>query len=412
MPRQILTLLLLIGSFTLPAQNHLISYTHLETVDKDGLMAEVKKNKIPKSLVDIHYSVDIYDIDYWTQWHDGTKIKASGLYYVPKDYDEAMAQVVYHHGTSVKRQRGAMGFNGEGRLCVGMAVDGYAVLFPDYIGLGRGEKFHLYQHAESEGQASVDMLFAIQELDSILGLKKTEQLFLTGYSQGGHATLATNQMIQAQFADDFTVTASSPMSGAYDMDGAQSTVLFMEYTQPHYLPYVLKGYNEVYKIVPYDYWNAFVEPYDTMVRMMFASGEHSVGQINDALPSVPKNMFKQQLFDEYVNNPEFPLRKRLQENSFLNWKPENPVQICYCRDDEEVMAQNAKNAYKSMKKLGAEHVRLKRAGKKFRHGKCAVPSFLYTKMYFDSFRKGSEKGRKGPIWNRFLITIGKRFLRK
>lgn len=393
------------------AQTRLISYTLIDTVDKNSLIQEVKKNKIPKALVDINYSVNIYDITYWTKWYDGTPIKASGLYYVPKGCNKPMAEVVYHHGTAVKPERGPMGFNGEGRLCVGFAVDGYAVLFPDYIGLGHGEKFHLYQHSESEGEASVDMLFAIQELDSILGLKKNGELFLTGYSQGGHATMATNKMIQEKYSDKFKVTAASPMSGAYDMDGVQSKVMFRHYTQPHYLPYLLRGYNAVYKILPYDYSKAFKAPYDTMIVNMF-DGKHSVGQINKALPDVPEKMFKDSLLNQYVNNPDFPLHKYLKENSFEDWKPNNPMQICYCRDDEEVLSKNAIVTYHSMKKLGAKHLRLKKAGKKFTHAKCAVPSFLYTKMYFDSFRKGSENGKKGPIFKRFLITIGKRFLRK
>ena len=67
------------------------------------------------------------------------------------------------------------------------------VIIPDYIGLGKGDKFHLYQNSESEATASIDMLLAIQELNIEFGIKINKQLFLTGYSQGGHACMATHK---------------------------------------------------------------------------------------------------------------------------------------------------------------------------------------------------------------------------
>ena len=47
--------------------------------------------------------------------------------------------------------------------------------------------------------------------------------------------------------------------------------------------------------------------------------------------------------------------------------------------------------------------------KKFNHFDCAGFSAIYTKFYFDSFRKGSKGGRKGPIMKRFMITMAKLF---
>ena len=52
---------------------------------------------------------------------------------------------------------------------------------PDYIGLGKGDKFHLYQNSESEATACIHMLLAVQELKTELKVKTNELLFLTGY---------------------------------------------------------------------------------------------------------------------------------------------------------------------------------------------------------------------------------------
>ena len=50
--------------------------------------------------------------------------------------------------------------------------------------------------------------------------------------------MAVHKYIQEHPEAGLSVTASSPMSGAYDMVGAQSETMFQEYTQPWYLPYL------------------------------------------------------------------------------------------------------------------------------------------------------------------------------
>ena len=37
---------------------------------------------------------------------------------------------------------------------------------------------------------------------------------------------------------------------------------------------------------------------------------------------------------------------------------------------------------------------------------------MHAKMFFDSFRKGSKKGNRGPLGKRFLIGVGKANLAK
>ena len=66
-------------------------------------------------------------------------------------------------------------------------------------------------------------------------------------------------------------------------------------------------------------------------------------------------------------------------------------------------------AYNTVIENGAKHVRLKQVGKKYNHRQCADFSVIHTKYYFDSFRKGSERGRKGPLLRRFVLGMGKLF---
>lgn len=362
---------------------------------------------IPRIIMPVKNGVDAYDITYKTTYGDGSEVVASGIYFVPINAKKPAPLLIYNHGTTIRPER-RLGFNGEDQICLLFATDGYAVCEPDYVGLGNGERRHLYIHANSEADAGIDMMKAVVELDSILGLKRSPMIFISGYSQGGHAAMAVHRKLQEEYSNEYTVTASSPMSGPYDLDGVQAEVMFRPYSQPHYLPYLLLGYNEVYKIFKKEkfYDQVFVAPYNEIVRGVF-NGKHSVGNINDTLPLIPKDMLSDSLVDLFVNDPEFRFKKLLEENSMDNWKPERPMQLCYCDGDEEVSHLNAIVAHKRMKELGAENVKLKRVGKKFTHRACADWAVAYTKFYFDSFRKGSKKGRKGPLLKRWAVSIVK-----
>ena len=383
--------------------NRLLSYKLWKTVTKEELRERMKKNHIPKQLLNPKYDVDIYDVTYKSCWHDSTCILASGLVFVPRGIDKPMAEVVYHHGTRVEKGR-EKNIGGVDYLCIGLAVDGYLVLQPDYIGLGYGDKFHLYQQYKSLGQATVDMIYAVRELKDTLKVKLNDQLFLTGYSEGGYAAVAANKHIQESYPD-IKVTATSGNSGAYDMAGVQSEVMFRKYGHPHYLPFLLAGINEVYHIVP-DIKTIYKSPYDSIIPSMF-DGSHSFKDIDKVLPEIPKDMIRDTFIELFLHDPNFQLNKALMDNSLCYWKPENPIQLCYCDKDEQVNYKNAFVARDGMKKQGAKHIMLTEGGKKYGHNKCAIFASMYSQLYFNSFRNGSKHGRKGNVRKRMLLAFAK-----
>ncbi|MGB0918161.1 MAG: alpha/beta hydrolase family protein, partial [Flavobacteriales bacterium] len=329
----------------------LISYTKVDSFSVEKLDQRWKRMGIPQVISKVRNAVDVYDITYYTTYGDGSQVVASGLYFMPIQPKKPAPLLIYNHGTTIRPQR-KLGFNGEDQICLMFSTDGYAVCEPDYVGLGHGERRHLYIHADSEANAGIDMMKAVVELDSLMKLERDPMIFISGYSQGGHAAMAVHRKLQEKYADEYTVTASSPMSGPYDLDGVQADVMFAEYTQPHYLPYLLLGYNEVYNIFPKEtfYQDVFSKPYDEIVQGVF-NGKYSVGNINDTLPIVPKDMLSDSLVNEFQNNPDFEFKKLLQENSMDNWVPTRPMQICYCTGDEEVVYTNALVAHEAMKEM-------------------------------------------------------------
>ena len=362
----------------LPAQG-LIEAELVTTLSRETLDSIRKSNHIPKRLAPVRYDVAIYDVLYYSAWSDGSPVVASGYYMVPVGAEEALPMLSYNHGTRLEKAR-QWSLMGEELVCAYFAADGYVVVLPDYVGLRRGERNHLYLHAATEALATVDLLRAAKELNAQNGIQWDGELFVTGYSQGGHAAMATHKYIQERLHGEFEVTASAPMSGAYDLLGVQGSVLSERYAQPGYLPYVLLSYQAAYHLLP-DSADYFRPPYDSLIPVLF-DGKHKFRDLEPHLPAVPGEMMREDLLAAYVSDTAHPLRRLMAENSLTDWAPEAPMLLCYCKNDEQVKYENALVAHERMVAHGSTAVRLKHAGRKFGHGKCAIYTSIYARMWF------------------------------
>ena len=382
----------------------LISFEKKFTFTKDSLQKRWKEVKLPEQIIPIRYEVDLYEILYYSTYPDGSKTKVSGWALVPH-YNKAMPLFSYNHGTQLKTKN--MKMPGEIFFCMWYATDGYVVLMTDYFGLGKGEKMHLYQHAESEAQASLDLIRAFRNMKTQISVELNDQLFVAGYSQGGHAAMATTRMMQEGFPKEFPVTASAPMSGAYDMIGKQKDVMFKEYKYPFYLPYLLVSYQEAYHFYKGNILEIFNPPYDTVIQKALYNLDYTTRQFNDLLPKTPKDMLKPEFLQGFISDTSFAFSQVLKKNSTYEWKPNCPMMLFYSEGDEQVNYESSLCAYNCMREKGAKNVKLRKVSKHFGHGTTYVFSLLYAKFWFDSFRHGSKNGNRGPLWKRAVVSVVK-----
>lgn len=392
-------------------EQYLMSYKNLKTYTTDNIDSLWKANRIPSFILPVRFDVDIYEITYKVKWIDSTWRKASGFYFVPKT-TQAIPYMVYGHGTQIEKRMTFSDRDAQQGICMGFATDGYAALFPHYYGIGEGEGKHLYQHAWSEAMSFYYMLCAVDELNKKININTNGQLFLTGYSQGGHASFAAQKYIEAINDPRFQVTASSPMSGAYDMTGKQEDYMFQEYPRPFYLPYLLLSYDLAYDIVETDnIYSIFKSPYDTLLRPYFEENDgRTLDELDKIMPKVPKDAIIDSLVRLYKEDPNFLFRQKLKENSLTDWKPKAPVQLCYCQGDKEVHYMNSVVAEQNIQALGKEDIRAKNLSKYLNHNTCAAFAVLETKYFFDRFvKKGKNPKLKGlPPFKRFLVGFIKR----
>ncbi len=333
------------------------------------------------------YPIEIYRVIYKTIDAFGNETQASGAVVLPVTGSTAFPNCIYAHGTVLKRFDVPSYESDELILGIIYACSGYIMSLPDYLGMGDSPGRHLYCHAKTEATASVDLLRAAKTLSAEKNVLFNDQLFIFGYSQGGHAAMATTREIQLYHGDEFTITASAPMSGPYDMSGAQTDYVLSDdpYGAPFYLPYLMFAYNEVYKMYdsPSDY---LIPPYDQTLPPLF-DGEHESWEVDAIMPAVPKNIIKPEVLEDFLNNENNPFRIALRDNDLTGWKPEIPLMMYYCTADELVNYQSAINAQEIFINNGCTSSTLYQPSASASHTDCAEPCFIFARIWFDGLKE-------------------------
>jgi hypothetical protein len=229
------------------------------------------------------------------------------------------------------------------------------------------------------------LLRTARELADTLQYNLNDQLFLFGYSQGGHSTMSLFKELETNLSNEFTVTACVPMSGPYDVSGVQAATITGDtaYATPGYLPYVIMGLQEAYGNVYNDLSEVFRAPYDTLLPGYF-DGTHNMGWINNRLPDTPNLMLDTAYFQDFLSNPNHIGWQILKDNDLYNWAPQAPLSMYYCTQDEQVFYKNSLVARDSMHALGATHVIATDFGP-YTHAGCASFCFLTGLALFEQY---------------------------
>ncbi|MES2621843.1 MAG: T9SS type A sorting domain-containing protein [Bacteroidota bacterium] len=336
------------------------------------------------------YDIDVYQVIYKTPYkHIDSLVNASGIVVVPKNVACPVALGCYAHGSFAKRLE-VPSYEGPERP-IGLffaGIGGVLAAMPDELGLGDSDSsilFHPYINAFHSGYASVNMMRAARQLADTLALQLSGEVLLTGYSQGGYTTMATNKLIQENFSAEFNIVASAPMSGPYDLKKTMVDVMLStnRFSVPSYLPFLLLGYHSVYPSLQQVYptpSSIFKSPYDSILPPLFSSKLYSLSYINQFCDSVPRNMIKDSVINDFANDTLHIFRQVLAENDLLGWAPQNPVKIHYCTNDEEVNYLNAVRADTAWRANGAPDIQTVNSGF-YTHAQCVEPSITSAALY-------------------------------
>ena len=329
-------------SETIPV--HLDTYLKLYTQDVDLVLNAVQNSEFGDIGKYIDYGVSLYTIVYNTTYK-GESIKASGLVAFPET-NNAVPILNFNHGTTSLHRDAPTEDLFQYSFFSNAASAGYIFVIPDYLGFGVSDYIvHPYYRSDITGSTIVDMLKAAKELAEIEGYNFNGDVFLSGYSEGGFATMSAHKTLEESNYKGLNLVASAPAAGGYDITGVLNHFLSLDtYHVPYYLAYVAISYKTSYD------WELqlseiFNEPYASLIPQYF-NGQYSGGQINailnDSINLLLNENFRNNIYTDLSLNV---VVEAFEENSFNQWVPKTQMYMYHGTSDITVPYQNSVDVY-------------------------------------------------------------------
>ncbi len=342
------------------------------------------------------YGADAYKVTYESLDLDGNTVTVSGMLAVPDDPTKVYPFACYQHGTAGFNDDVPSGLGLDSDIPIAFAGKGYVTVAPDLLGLGVHPGVHPYIHAASAVWVAVDMMQAGREYAAMNDIFINDQVFVSGYSQGGHSAMALHRHLEAEMADEFIVTAAAPMSGPYSVAEVMRDLILSEeeYTRPGYLINTFISYQTVYGDIYPDVETAFRAPYRQVVED-YSNELISLSKMDSLLVGlletnegvvIPLRLLEESYVQAVVDNPDHPMNLAMLENNVYDWSPQAPTRLYYCEMDEEVPYENSLVAEAAMIANGAPDVQAISASPVFGHFLCALPASLATVGFFADYQ--------------------------
>ncbi|OYT90801.1 MAG: esterase [Burkholderiales bacterium PBB3] len=285
--------------------------------------------------------VKVVDLNYNTVGVDGELTNASGVMLVPAGTcSTAAALVAYAKGTDVQKPRTlANPADSETFLLAAMyAAQGYAVVATDYLGFAKSAyPYHPYLHADSEASVVIDGIRAARNAASGVGASLSGKVMVTGYSQGGHSSMAAHRAIERDNATEINLVAGAHLAGPYNLSGSTKVPAAIAGVQ-FFVPYMVTSYQKVYKNIYTSAGTVFKAPYDGYIESLLPSPTLTYttlvtsGKLPGGLGETPNQardaMFQTAFTTDVQTNSNNPFYLAAKKNDLLGWSPKSKLLLC------------------------------------------------------------------------------------
>jgi pimeloyl-ACP methyl ester carboxylesterase len=251
------------------------------------------------------------------------------------------------------------------RLMAFFAAQGYAVVATDYLSYALSSyPYHPYMHADTEASSIIDSIRATRNAALSLGLTLNGKVMLTGYSQGGHASMATQRAIEQSDAGEIILVAAAHIAGVYSVsgaliDGVKNPILGVQALVPFQITSWQRIYGNVYDKVD----DVFNSPYDRYIETLFPTLLDQAALYNLLPGGTPAQardaMFKSFFLNDLTNNTSNGAIVAAKKQDLLGWNPKAPTILCSGLHDPTVIFPiNAQAAYDDFRSRGGANVTL------------------------------------------------------
>lgn len=368
----------------------------------------IKPNLVKAGFIDANrtvYGYKAFKIPYTTHDEKGDEVKVSGLFVIPTGLPTVvttqlgLSMVSDDHGTIFAKNEApsAIADNTgapDGSSILMTALGGFATLQPDYIGFGDSkDHYHPFILKNSLANATVDFIKQVKIFAKDNNITLNNQLFLTGYSEGGYASMATLKKIEEEQLADIKVTMAAPMAGPYALKAMADGVLNeAKLGVPSFMANV--GYSYA-KANDEEVSSIINEPYASQLPTLF-NGDLDRTKIDPQLTqdtTGAKGLFVQSFVTDYFKNETNWFKVAVTENSLHAWVPTTPVRLVHCEGDDVIPYAISQLTEATMKAMGATNVVLVPVEKslgmntKVGHGSCGSLAYTVATGIFAKVRK-------------------------
>lgn len=321
--------------------------------------------------------IELRKIVYTTIDVKGRSVNVSGLVAWPTG-GAPNGLVVFCHGTIQDRRSSPSKWKGTPNgseaetATYAFATGGYAVVIPDYLGLGDHMAAHPYPLNVTNARSARDSIVPARMLAMQLGYKINPKLYVTGYSEGGGIAMALTKDLQS-LGSSYQVEKSAPASGPYDVTDTTREFIMQDGTDTlgfgvrlyllSYATYYFRKENGV-KITNY------FKP--TMANSIWLNYNSTVTDENlikrlvvTATLMRAKNSMKNVLTEDFVKRLERldksdPLIAELAKQDVYDWSPRAPMLLINLEGDGVVDPRNTEKAFRTMRARGLGRDQLRR----------------------------------------------------
>lgn len=288
----------------------------------------------------VAHAVNLYRMEY-----PGVRgRRLSGLLALPRG--TAPGRVVsFQHGTATTRSAVPSKPDGTGlAAAILFAGNGYTLLAPDYPGMGVSPGKHPYYVAEAIGPAVAGMVIAAQQIEGV----PDDPAFLSGFSEGGWASLAALGVLEAQGRP---VLGSAQVAGAYDLRRVSLPAALRGGSPSHslYLAYAAWGQADHYG----HRLDSVLTPQSAaLAERLFAGAKPK--EILAALPAQPRTLFNADFLRAFDTDGDHWMLESFAANSLIAMTPKAPVRMYYGSLDVDVVPAESLRAAEAMRARGAD----------------------------------------------------------
>lgn len=393
----------MLAAFSIGSGQALVSSSMNATMSAADLNERMQKAFGDYAVAKTNTPVELIKVTYTSLDVNNKKVNLTGLVAWPVG-GALNGLVVYCHGTTVDRGRSPSKFAGKGEApetieaITGFATGGYAVILPDYIGLGDHKAAHPYPLSVVNARSGMDMISAARTLARQKNYKIAKQLYVTGYSEGGGVAMALTRSLQSYMNEEYQVTRSSPASGPYDLSG--TTRKFMLQETGEQTGFVLRLYLMSYAT------NYLNKQKGIKLNAFYKQALANALGVNYRLSPTDKGVIKNIgltttlmrsknllsnvlnpsfLSDMKANRSSNAFVKMLRENDTYDWAPTRPLLMIYVDKDFVVSPENTDKAYNAMRRRGVTSATMRKVmiPSTFNHITGVAPAMSKARAFFD-----------------------------